>query len=215
MEHAFVTAIEKALDWSGPDGLGKEFARGALDVPRLCARLLTPDHLMELVMRRSLDAPQLRVFQDGAEVHPGRFLEASTSRRGQSVRFADMNRLRHLLHTGSTMVLDQADLFDPTLEVLCRALQWWSREMVQVNLYLTTGATDGFELHWDDHDVMIVQLAGDKDWEVRSCSRPVPMYRDAERNDTPSDHVLFSGTLSAGAVMHIPRGCWHRASRTR
>lgn len=214
MEHDFVTGMQKALDWSGPENLGKEYARGALEDPGLCARLLTPERLMDMVMRRSLSAPQFRLFQDGAEVHPARFLEDVSSRRGQSVRTTDMRRLKRLLEAGCTVVLDQADFFDPTLEVVCRALQWWSREVVQVNLYLTTGATDGFALHWDDHDVVIVQLAGDKDWEVRSCSRPVPMYRDAEPNDTPSEHVLFTGTLSAGEVMHIPRGCWHRAGRS-
>jgi len=214
MEHHFVDAMEKALGWIGPEKLGKEFVRGALDDPGLCARILTPSHLLDLVMRRSLTSPQFRVFQGGSEIHPSRFLEDATSRRGQSVRIADMRRLGRLLRSGCTLVLDQTDFFDPTMEVVCRALQWWSRELVQVNAYLTTQATEGFPLHWDDHEVVIVQLAGDKDWEVRRCSRVAPMYRDAEPNDTPPDEILWSGTLHAGEIMHLPRGYWHRASRT-
>lgn len=146
-------------------------------------------------------------------MHPGRFLTDSVSRRGQSVRMADMTRLAHLLEAGCTLVLDGADVFSPTLEVACRALQWWSREVVQVNCYLTTQSSDGFPLHWDDHDVLIVQLAGEKTWDVRAASRSVPMYRDAAPNDTPSDEVVWSGRLRAGEVMHIPRGYWHRATR--
>jgi Cupin superfamily protein len=213
MKHLFVDGITKALGWAGPEDLGTEFVRGALPDPGLCARLLTPNRLLDIVMRRSLSAPQIRVFQDGAEIHPARFLDDGVNRRGQSFRSANMRRLAGVLGAGGTLVLDQIDVFDPTLEVVCRALQWWTHELTQVNTYLTTQASDGFPLHWDDHEVIVVQLAGEKDWEVRGCSRAAPMYRDAEINSTPPDDVLWQGTLCAGEVMHIPRGYWHRASR--
>ncbi|MGH3467641.1 MAG: JmjC domain-containing protein, partial [Thermocrispum sp.] len=61
--------------------------------------------------------------------------------------------------------------------------------------------------------VLIVQLAGEKTWDVRAASREVPMYRDAAANDTPSEEVVWAGRLRAGEVMHIPRGFWHRATR--
>ena len=124
-----------------------------------------------------------------------------------------MRRLGRLMQSGSTLVLDTVGAFDPTMEVACRAFQWWSRELVQVNAYLTTHDTSGFALHWDDHDVLVVQLAGEKTWEIRGCSRAVPMYRDAEKNQTPSEDVIWSGTLSTGHVLHIPRGYWHQATR--
>jgi hypothetical protein len=213
MEHILVSSIEKALGWSGPEGLGAEFVRGALPDTGLCARILNPHRLLDVIMRRSLSNPQLRVFHDGQEIHPARFLDDSVSRRGQGVRMANMPRLAHLMETGCTVVLDQADLFDPTMEAACRALRWWSHEHVQVNTYLTTQATDGFPLHWDDHEVLVAQLAGEKSWEVRGQSRVDPMHRDADRNDTPPDEILWTGTLKAGEVMNIPRGNWHRATR--
>lgn len=37
---------------------------------------------------------------------------------------------------------------------------------------------------------------------------------DADPNNTPSNTVVFDGVLQAGDVMHIPRGHWHRATRT-
>ncbi|GHG60793.1 hypothetical protein GCM10018779_28380 [Streptomyces griseocarneus] len=58
-----------------------------------------------------------------------------------------------------------------------------------------------------------MQLAGEKQWEVRGASRPAPMFRDAERNNTPSDEIVWTGTMNAGDVMHIPRGFWHAATR--
>lgn len=213
MQHQLVSAMEKALGWHGPDLVGTDFVSGTIDSPDLPARILTPYGLLDLVMRRSLSAPQLRCFQVGSELHPNRYYSDQMTRRGQGIRMVDMRRLEALLFAGCTLVLDEANVFDPTLEVACRALQWWSREIVQANAYLTTGQADGFDLHWDDHDVLVVQLAGSKDWEVRGTSRAYPMYRDAEPNNEPSEEILWKGELAPGDVLHIPRGHWHRATR--
>ncbi|MET9294089.1 cupin domain-containing protein [Streptomyces sp. NPDC003077] len=214
MEHRLISAIETALGWSGATELGKGFARGSMDDPALVSRLLTPNRLLDMAMRRSLHRPQFRCFQKGEEVHPAVYYTDSISPRGQSIPMVDMRGLAKLLGEGATLVLDQANVFDPTLEVACRALQWWSHERVQVNAYLTTNDATGFPLHWDDHDVVIVQLAGEKEWEVRAASRKVPMYRDSDPNNTPSDKIIWSGPLRTGDVMHIPRGHWHQATRT-
>ncbi|SEK66105.1 JmjC domain-containing protein [Streptacidiphilus jiangxiensis] len=213
MEHRLVTAIERALGWSSVEPLGRGFVRGHIQDEALPARIMTPNSLLDMVMRRSLARPQFRVFREGQEVHPAIYYTDSVSPRGQSISMVNMHALGRLLREGATVILDQANVFDPAMEVACRALQWWSRERVQVNAYLTTNDADGFPLHWDDHDVLIVQLAGEKQWEVRGTSRPVPMYRDADPNSTPPDQFLWQGTMRAGDVMHIPRGHWHQATR--
>lgn len=213
MDHYLVQSIEKALGWTGPSGLGVEFARGSIADLGLCSRLLTPHRLLDVVMRRSLAPPQFRCFEHGTELHPDAYLTRQVTRRGQTLPVVNMDRLGRLLRSGCTLVLDALDAFDSTMEIACRALQWWSREVVQVNTYLTTGDAAGFSLHWDDHDVVIVQLAGEKSWEVRGASRPAPMYRDAEPNTAPSEDIVWSGTMRAGDVMHIPRGYWHQATR--
>jgi hypothetical protein len=213
MEHFLVQSIEKALGWTGSDGLGVSFARGSMVDLDVCPRLLTPHALLDVIMRRSIAPPQFRCFQDGVEMRPDAYVTQVSTRRGQTLPAANMDRLGQLVRSGCTVVLDALDSFDPTMEVACRALQWWSREVVQVNTYLTTNDAPGFSKHWDDHDVVIVQLGGEKSWNVWTSSRPVPMYRDAESNHEPSDEIVWSGTMQAGDVMHIPRGFWHQATR--
>ncbi|MGW3493149.1 JmjC domain-containing protein [Streptomyces sp. NPDC001020] len=213
MEHRLVTGIEKALGWGGPAPVGTAFTRGHLADPDLITRLMTPNRLLETIRHRHLANPQLRCYAEGDEVHPSLFLSTNVNRRRQVVSQADMAALGRILNGGGTVVLDHVDSFDPTLEVACRALGWWSGELASANAYLAVGDTDGFNLHWDDHDVIAVQLSGEKSWEVRGPSRPAPMYRDAERNLTPSEEVLWKGTMQAGDVMHIPRGFWHTATR--
>ncbi|MFE3070818.1 JmjC domain-containing protein [Streptomyces sp. NPDC059247] len=213
MEHRLVTHIERALGWEGPSSAGHAFAHGRLADPDLPVRLLTPARLLDLIKRRHLANPQLRCYAKGDEIHPSMFLSTNVNRRRQAVSQADMAALGRILNDGGTVVLDHVDFFDPTLEVACRALGWWSGELTSANAYLAVGETDGFPLHWDDHEVIAVQLSGEKSWEVRGASRPVPMYRDAERNRAPSKEVMWKGTMRAGDVMHIPRGFWHTATR--
>jgi Cupin superfamily protein len=213
MKHLLVDELEKAFGWSGADGLGREFVRGEIADLGLCRRLVSPTKILDIVMRRSLATPQVRCFRDGLEVHSNSYLGLASTRHGKARQYVDMEKLGGLLKSGCTLILDALETFDPTMEVANRALQWWSRELVQVNAYLTTQATAGFALHWDDHDVIIVQLAGEKEWEVREPSRRWPMYRDAQPNDTPSDEIVWTGVTRPGDVLHIPRGHWHRGSR--
>lgn len=213
MQHKLVAQVEKALGWTDATPLGRAFARGTVEDLSLCPRLLTPTKLLDIIMRRSLSHPQMRCFQHGDDVHPNHYLTTEQTRRGQSLPMVEMTRLGRLLETGCTLALDSVGTFDPTMEAACRALQWWSGERVQVNVYLTTKDAAGFNLHWDDHDVLIVQLAGHKSWEVRGTSRVAPMYRDAEPNSSAPEEIVWTGIMRSGDVMHIPRGYWHTATR--
>lgn len=212
-EHLLVRGVQTALGWADASALGVSFSRGRLPDTSLCQRLMTPTRLLDIITRRSLEPPQLRCFQSGAELHPNDYLRAQPNRRRQNIRTLDQAAATRLLDTGATFVLDALDTFDSTMEVATRALQWWSHELVQVNAYLTTRSSAGFPIHWDDHDVIVVQLAGAKSWDVRSHSRRVPMYRDAGLNSTASEETVWRGTMRPGDVMHIPRGYWHQATR--
>ncbi len=214
MHLRFVRDLEQALVWDHPAELGRTFARGALPNPEVAPRLLTPHRLLDLLSWRSVDFPQIRVLQDGVDVHTRSYLTSRTSRRGQSVPIADTEKLGVLLGDGAQVIVDALNHLDPTLETACRALKWWCDMPVQVNTYLTTGNTAGFDLHWDDHPTVIVQIAGSKQWEVRGPSRLAPLYRDTGPNTEPPDEVVWSGALRAGEVISIPRGWWHSATRT-
>jgi hypothetical protein len=214
MDHRLVQHIEKALGWAGPQPIGAEFGFGRMPDPSLCDRLLTPHKLLSLILRRSLTHPQLRCLQHGKDLHPTAYLTAATTGRGQRIEVADMRRLGCLLREGATLVLDDVGPLDATLEVACRALSWWAGETTRVNTYLTTQNASGWGLHWDSHDVLCVQLAGEKSWEVRGPSRRAPMERDAAPNLEPSTELVWSGAMCAGDVMHIPHGWWHQATRT-
>src|SRR5690348_6833483 len=104
MDHRLVRDIEQALDWAGPERLGREFTHGKLPDAALCQRLLTPAGLLDLIMRRSLTPAQLRCLQDGHDVHPQAYLTTRPMRRAEATQMVDMERLGLLLKAGCTLV---------------------------------------------------------------------------------------------------------------
>lgn len=81
------------------------------------------------------------------------------------------------------------------------------RTPVQVNCYLSTGLSPGFGAHWDDHDVLIVQVNGSKYWEVRTPTQLAPLREVCESDDFGD--VVWSGVLEPGLALYIPRGWAH------
>lgn len=123
MDHRLTAQLLSALKWCGSEEIGREFAHGQFDDKELCDRLLTPYRMLDLIMRRSLAHHRFRCLVNGEDLHPQRYIRMGTSRRGYSVPIADMNRMGDLLETGCTLILDQANFYDPSLEVACRTLQ--------------------------------------------------------------------------------------------
>lgn len=213
MEHRIIDGWKQSLRWADAGDVGQGFATGRMNDSALPSELLTPTRLLDLVVRQRIDWPQLRCFHGTRPLRREEYLTDKVTRKGHSWSIADADQLTRLVESGMTLVLDGVDTMDPVLDVACRALQWWSGELVQANAYFTTQDTEGFPIHFDDHDVTVMQIAGSKSWEIRGTTRPVPMYQDVVVDNTPPEDTIWTGTLVPGDVMHFPRGYFHRASR--
>ncbi len=134
-----------------------------------------------------------------------------TSRRGVSHAVLEPARLRDQLRDGATLVLDGVDQLHAPVRELAASLERELGERVQVNLYASWRERRGFGLHWDDHDVLVLQVSGRKRWQVHGATRPHPLHRDVAVPDVPGGEPVWDGHLDAGAVIHVPRGHWHDA----
>ena len=64
---------------------------------------------------------------------------------------------------------------------------------------------------WDDHDVYVIQAVGEKRWHLFGETRNLPTTLDNRPNLDKPDEPVWSGKLSAGDVLYVPRGWWHDA----
>ncbi len=104
------------------------------------------------------------------------------------------------------------------VHVLCSVLQALLGQQVSCNLYHTPPGTQGLPAHFDDHDALVLQVAGRKRWAVFSAPMVVlpPLY--APRSAPAADDLAaecVSVTLAEGSLLYIPRQVQRARTRER
>jgi hypothetical protein len=120
---------------------------------------------------------------------------------------------------GCTVLYSGLQLRSARIRQICRDVE---NEMLQhgvslaegvgANAYLTPPNAQGFDIHYDNHCAIIIQLHGRKGWSVFApidelpiarCERPIALEKLAS--------PILEAALSPGDVLYIPRGFPHVA----
>ncbi|MFI6375777.1 cupin domain-containing protein [Streptomyces sp. NPDC050546] len=173
------------------------------------ASLLTWDDVNAILTHHRLDAPRLRLAKDGQPLATHTYSRPTVTRRRTAWQRLQPADLHQQLAEGATLVLDAVDELHPGAAQLAMDLERWLRTAVQINLYASWTSTEGFGIHWDDHDVVVIQLDGSKCWRLYGPTRVAPMHRDVQAPDSPPADPVAELVLDAGDVLYLPRGWWH------
>jgi ribosomal protein L16 Arg81 hydroxylase len=113
---------------------------------------------------------------------------------------------------GATIILNQAHQYEPALARFCRALEIVFSSHVQTNIYLTPPNAQGFKTHYDNHDVFVLQVEGEKDWRLYDVPIETPFRGERFENTRPDKGELRQEfKMNAGDVAYVPRGMMHDA----
>jgi bifunctional lysine-specific demethylase and histidyl-hydroxylase NO66 len=181
------------------------------------ADLLTLADVDELLGRRGLRTPFLRIAKDGAVVDTKRF----TTSGGAGAEIADQvssDAVLRLFADGSTLVLQGLHRLWPPLIEFADQLAADLGHPTQVNAYITPPSSRGFSAHYDVHDVFVLQVAGEKHWRIHE-----PVLRDPLRTQPWNDRAaevaaaaegepVIDAVLRPGDVLYLPRGYLHAAT---
>jgi ribosomal protein L16 Arg81 hydroxylase len=199
----------------GEDFLAEAFGRTFRHVPGnagTVAGLFGWDDLNELLGRHRLEVPRLRLSADGMTVPQDAYALPSVSRRSTVWQRLHPAAFHEQLAAGATLVIDALEELHPAVNLLADDLQAWLRTRVQVNLYASWTSKEGFGTHWDDHDVVVVQLDGSKRWKLYGPTRTAPMHQDIAEPEAPPEEPEAEFVLTAGDMLYLPRGWWHSVS---
>ncbi|SFD85663.1 cupin domain-containing protein [Blastococcus tunisiensis] len=181
------------------------------------ADLLDLSAVDELLSRRGLRTPFLRIAKDGTVVDAKRF----TTSGGAGAEIGDQvssDAVLRLFADGSTVVLQGLHRLWPPLIEFADQLAADLGHPTQVNAYVTPPSSRGFSPHYDVHDVFVLQVAGEKHWTIHE-----PVLRDPLRTQPWNDRAdevaaaadrepVVDAVLRPGDALYLPRGYLHSAT---
>ena len=180
------------------------------------AGFVTTSELWDGALRRGLRAPAFRLVRDGTTLA----LADTCRRAGIGHRTIDdviqPNRVLELHAGGASMVLQGLQFTEPHLGRVANNLALDLGHAVQINAYLSPVGARGLELHFDYHDVFVLQLDGCKRWRVwEPLDRTRHPVRSGTRVSMPTFDELrepaLDLSLTAGDCLYLPRGFAHAA----
>lgn len=167
--------------------------------PRRAERLLPLWMFDRLVSSDVLPASRLHVMREG-DVVPAAEL------RGEDGRIR-ASALAALVAEGVSLVVNGIDADVPAIATLVGALERRLGHTVWANAYATYGPGGALPPHYDDHDVLVLQIYGSKRWFCHGTPTPYPIARSPDRVDFGPPR--WDALVAAGDVLYLPRGEVH------
>ncbi|HZW41740.1 MAG TPA: cupin domain-containing protein, partial [Agromyces sp.] len=171
----------------------------------------------ELVARRGVRTPFIRMAQEGSVLAAS----AYTASGGFGAEIGDQVSSDKVLAEfagGATIVLQGLHRLWPPIIDFTRALVDELGHPAQVNAYVTPPSSQGFDPHYDTHDVFVLQISGEKHWRIHAPvhvdplrSQPWEQHRAAVARAATHEPVIDT-VLRPGDALYLPRGWIHSAT---
>jgi lysine-specific demethylase/histidyl-hydroxylase NO66 len=173
--------------------------------------LLSVSDVERLVCSTAIRYPAFRLVREGGQLDVGAYT-ADVPWRPAFTKTADVPQVLAEWEAGATIVLQALHVNWLPLAVFCRQLEEAIALPVQANSYFTPRGSQGFGVHHDTHDVLVLQVAGEKRWLLYEPLLELPLKhqrysRTLGEAGEPSDEVV----LRAGDTLYLPRGWLHQA----
>ena len=189
----------------------------AADLPAPFTDLLDERSVDELVSERGLRTPFLRVAKSGQTLGDRAFTAPGGVGAGIADQVSD-SRLVALFGDGATLVLQALHRVWPPIIDFVGSLAEELGHPVQANAYVTPPQNQGFDDHYDVHDVFVLQVSGTKRWRIHAPVWEAPLRdqpwtdRRAAVGRAAAEPPLIEAVLEPGDCLYLPRGFLHAAT---
>jgi ribosomal protein L16 Arg81 hydroxylase len=188
--------------------------RGA---PERFSGLLDEAGVEELVASRGLRLPAFRMVRQGTLIGTHSYTMTAPLGQEEVGDLIDPDRVVRLFQEGTTLILRGLERYHPAIAAFCKAVAGDLGHPVRANAYVTPPDAQGYGIHYDLHDVFVLQCSGRKHWRVheRHAVDPLPgggVEPYVRREDLGA--AVVDEVLHPGDMLYIPRGWPHHTSTT-
>lgn len=177
----------------------------------LPAALRSGWHVVDSVLENpAIRSANVRVSTAAGPANSRSYLSYADGPTGTKVEYVDTGAVVELFAAGATLILDGVESLLPDVSVLARELtRALGKKRADAVLFATPTAQRGLPAHTDPVDVLVVQIAGSKQWTVWDGDG-----RRVARTLAPEEHEA-SGSRSflvgPGQCFFLPAGTPHCA----
>jgi ribosomal protein L16 Arg81 hydroxylase len=179
------------------------FCRGPAD---RFASLLSWTELNEILEHHWRETFRFRLARQGRDLDPMSY----TDRGPFTPRIRPKDLTDHL-RRGATLSFDAIDELHGPLTRLAERFEAFFRGGTKINIYAGWRALHGLDLHRDDQEIFILQLAGRKRWLLYGFSIDGVDHSRLASASVPPPGAALDQILEPGDLLYIPRGCFHVA----
>ncbi len=174
--------------------------------------ILTSKEISDFLDRQDIFYPSLRIVKNGKELPMGEY-----TKKGVPIGHHKKDGVIHtekafaLFNAGSTLVIQGGQRYFDNLSKCCLHLSNNFSSPVQANLYITPNKSQGFNPHWDTHDVFVLQISGTKTWQLYGFEKELPTKSQSFVSKGYDKKPIQTLQLSPGDFLYVPRGYVHDA----
>jgi ribosomal protein L16 Arg81 hydroxylase len=133
------------------------------------------------------------------------------SLNGESLDVGNSQHWKEYLRQGATLIVNGLHQRVPAVTQLAADLRHDIGYRTHINLYCSPTTQQGFNCHYDNHDVLILQIDGEKEWFVFRETISYPVSKHSSDLAAPNEPPYLQCILKPGDLLYIPRGHWHYA----
>jgi hypothetical protein len=122
--------------------------------------------------------------------------------------------IHSLAEQGVSIVVNWIGRLVPEIQAVNRMLERRLGCKVNTNAYVSFSRDSAFKVHWDDHDVLVLQVVGRKRWRLygHPYDNPVNGFAAFGKPEIPADQAAERElVMSPGDILFVPRGDVHKA----
>lgn len=167
--------------------------------------LLSLADLDQILSTSGIRSPNVRLLRSGEEIPFSNFAAHGHARA--------IEALYEKYRDGCTIAIQFLHERSRPLMEMCQSLAGEFSATLQSNAYLTPPNETGLDIHYDTHDVFVLQTEGVKHWRLFEQSIRLPLRGQPCRKEKMNlGDPLAEFDLHAGDAIYIPRGYGHHAS---